>query len=225
MNLQEFINYKTICPICQVPDRLRMKFHSDRTQHYTCNDDEFIVKMVLKNITGKNPRTGNTGHIYKAGYHFNLHQPQFSVEFYDAYDTHFADKNSLVVQKSFLELHGNLQIRKYSFYKICKCLQYEYHSQPFSLDLKKCTYPDLQIVSEIFYLEQPIDVGYRVFKLKNILSENVSFLNIRKVSHIKDAVWTLPTDVASGKIYSLPIIDFVSKQQTTQRINDLLIYL
>ncbi len=215
MNLKEFIDHKQYCPICDT--QLITEFHSSRKQVIKIEEHRFVVFFALDGLkAGQKP--------YAMSYSFDLSDLSFQVEFYTKdRSSRFETAHDFLVNR-FRELHKNL--KQFQFVRKCSfCRKYRYSTDKFQLDLKTATFPDLTVWSEEFGLVHLLDKNeHRIFKLRNIHGEGSSTLIFCKGSpHDAEVEYTMPKWLPTTEL-KLPLIPFVSKEETTQRLNNLLIF-
>lgn len=215
MNLKEFIDHRQYCPLCET--QLVTLFHSTRKQTIKMEEHRFLVFFALDGTkVGQKP--------YATAYSFNLLENVFQVEFYTKDKSARYETGHDFLIKRFLELHKNL--KNFKFVRECTfCEMYAYSTQQFEMNLRSATFDPINVYSEHFGLVQPIKDGYRVYKLLNTYSENKSDLTFWKGNprdarfrQLAPASWQNPT-----KLY-LPLIPFISKEETTKRLSNLIIF-
>lgn len=215
MNLKEFIDYKQYCPICDT--QLITEFHSSRKQTVKIEEHRFVVFFALDGS-----KAGQKS--YAMSYSFDLSDLNFQVEFYTKdRSTRFETAHDFLLNR-FRELHKNL--KQFQFIRKCSfCKKYKYSTDKFQLDLKTAAFPDLTVWSEEFGLIHLLEHNdCRIFKLHNIYGEGSSTLIICKGNpHNADVEYNLPKWYNFTEL-RLPLIPFVSKEETTQRLNNLLIF-
>jgi hypothetical protein len=215
MNLKEFIDHRQYCPICET--QLVTTFHSARKQTIKIEEHRFQVFFALDGRKSKQKQ-------YAMAYSFDLETLQFQVEFYTKDKATRYETAHDFLRDRFTELHKNL--KQFRFIRECTfCEQYSYNTQFFTLELKTANYEPLTVSREEFGLVHQLKDGHRLYKLSNHYIEGRSQLTFWKGDpcevKVKDAapgVWQNPTTL------NLPIIPFVSKEATTQRLNSLLIF-
>jgi hypothetical protein len=215
VNLKEFINHRQYCPICET--QLVTLFHSDRRQTIKMEEHHFLVFFALDGRKAGQKQ-------YAMAYSFDLESTDFYVEFYTKDRGSRFETAHDFLRNRFTALHQNL--KRFRFIRECTfCERYSYTTQYFSLDLRAATYEPLTIWHEDFGLIHPTKGGHRLYKLFNYHKDGRSHLTFWKGSpdevKLKDvapAAWQKPTTM------DLPIIPFVSTQETTNRLNNLIIF-
>lgn len=197
MNLQEFIDYRLLCPMCN--SRLSTGFVSKRRQNIRLEENNMTVYFPLEGI--------NVGQKdYKVSYSFGLKDQSICVEFYTLQGDKFYNVSHMFLIDRFKQLHTNLKL--YKFYRGCTvCHQYSYGSQNFDIDLSEATYGDLKVWSEELTVTQQDQSGkerHRNYKLTNIYGEDKSYLYFWKSNWQNFDLNYLPPSSASYLI--LPIV-------------------
>jgi hypothetical protein len=222
MNLQEFIDGRTHCPICNTV--LVTQFISGRKQKTRIENDRFVVIFVMKPMQVNQPD-------YEVGYSFNPKDNSFHIEFYTEWD-HKTHVPMHLIEK-FREFHTNLLrstngscrfIRKCTF-----CNRYSRSSTHFNLELKAgkidtLFWDGLQIAYESFGLCIPIGEEYKIMHLSNfhVPEPQSRIVWFRSFTHDYARL-----DVSLPLKYSekiLPIIPFMSTEETTRRVSNLLTF-
>lgn len=172
---------------------------------------------------------------YKIGFSFGIHDQSIHIEFYDKNGIDRIELLHKSILDRFKKLNENLSLIKttkesmedatYRVYRSCRlCRRYEYSSGGFSICLNKQKYEDLAIASEYFGLTQKIDNGYKVYRLFNYYTANISKLMFGRFEH----EWIVDLDAGSPPerldTIQTPIIDFVSAEETAARLNTLIIF-
>lgn len=213
MNLKEFISHRQYCPVCDT--RLITEFHSKRKQVVRIEEHRLLVFFTLDGKKGGQKP-------YTTAYSFDLIDPSFHVEFYSKDRSSRYDTVNDFLRNRFLELHKNL--KQFQFARRCSfCRQYKYSTDKFQLDLRAPLLPSLEICSEDFGLIDTVEHGKcRIYRLHNLYEENKSTLTFWK-GHPSDANIDLTVPMRSTEL-KLSLIPFVSKEITTQRLNNLIIF-
>lgn len=216
MNLKQFIDHRQHCPFCQAD--LFTAFHSSRKQYIRTEEHRFQTFFVLDSMkSGQKP--------YSVCYSFGLNHFDFRVEFYSHDRSVRYETAHDFLRTRFLELHKNL--KSFKFIRECGgCQRYGYRTQPFQLDLKSVRYESLSLHHEDFGMMHPIEQGYRIYKLSNKYLENQSSLLIWKGVPAEARITTsTPLSWRNATELNLPLIPFVSEEETTQRLNNLLSFI
>lgn len=220
VNLQQFLDYRQHCPICG--NNLFIEFHSNRKQIVKYENGRITFTMVLEALN-KNQMA------YKADYSFDLANQSFQVEFFTKEGTHYNDSVPNFLRNRFLDLHQNLEKTKFRFIRECahvSCMRYRYYSNFFAIDLRHALFDPLIVQIESVGLVHTIsgqEDQHRVFRLVNNLPEKKSLLFFWKgVPEEACILWAIPSQGVTN--LELPIIPFVSQEETTTRLNNLLIF-
>lgn len=214
MNLKEFIDYKHHCPLCNFS--LKTLLHSDRRQSSETDIDSVsFVFTVLPAAIQKLPR-------YKVKYIFNLYEPKFRVEFFNEANK-YIDAVSLSRIQSFVYLHNNL--KAFRFLRVCsRCARYEYVSHKFDLALGQVV-PAITPDYEVYCLQHTIDDEYtRAYQLINSIETKRTLLGFWKEDGISESCNYARERNPNGTYIDLSLIPFVSKEETVERLNNLLIF-
>jgi len=170
---------------------------------------------------------------YKVGYSFHLTENQFCIEFYTKEGLRLEKETQLHLMDKFKALDKNLN--NYRFYRRCNgCRRYHYSSVMFRLNFETASLnlldEDFIIDSEYFSFIQAMEQGskmpYRIYRLLNCYSskkEAISYLTYwnSPVPHGTLSDSTIPSD---ANFLDLPLIPFVSLNDTLQRIQKLLVF-
>jgi hypothetical protein len=219
VNLKDWLNYRKNCPICTSP--LTTYLHSKKRQSIRYEEGRVIVVFPL---TAK----GHTTIDYKVGYSFDLEEDNFCMEFYDKNLFRLEKETPTFLIKRFKELDKNQGALK--FYRQCNsCNRYNYSSNNFSLFLKeRMVMPGYKVRSEYFGLIQNYggtnDDRFRVYRLLNYYDSGAySYLDYWVTSNVYDARSDIPMPNISTHL-QLPLIKFVSQEQTLERIRKLITF-
>ena len=213
MNLKEFNNYRKLCPICDTP--LVTGFHSNKQQSIRYEGNSMKVMFFLHPLTKHQKR-------YRVAYHFNIVDHSFSIEFYMPDGSARFESIPDFLRLRFLEFHKNL--KEFKFFRGCTfCLQYAYTTKFFKIDLKQVICEPLEVWSEEVGLVHPLADGHRIYRMYNMYGDKKSTI----------LVWNgVPSEAAINLGYSpkrvsrmdLPLIPFVSKEETINRLNNLIVF-
>jgi hypothetical protein len=214
MNLQKFIDYRQNCPVCG--NLLTTKFHSNRKQIVRYEDNRALFTFPLDGFGGKHKD-------HEVSYSFGLQDHSFCVEFISKGGVPHYHYVPDFLRHQFLDLHTNL--KEFKFFRECmSCRQYVYSSQMLNINLKINNYEPLENCSESIGLSQQLEDGtFRIYQLINTPKENKSILcfwrNTLGYAHLQvQYVYTGAT------ILELPLIPFVSVEETTRRLNNLVVF-
>ena len=217
MNLREFIDERTHCPICDT--LLITQFISNRKQKIKMIDGRFVAIFVMKGMRVNQPD-------YEIGYSFDLDSNHFMVEFYSEWDNYGIVPLHLI--EKFREFHKNLGGCKF-FRKCAFCNRYTKSSTPFSLDFKNQKtdtqlWDNIQVAYESFGLSLPTENGFKIMHLSNyhILEPQSSLIWFRSDSESSARLdYSLPNARSEKKLAMIP---FVTKEETTKRVNNLITF-
>lgn len=217
MNLQELIDQRTHCPICETA--LITQFISSRKQKIKIENDRIVAIFVMKGMRVNQPD-------YEVGYSFNPKDNTFFIEFYSEWDHHGQVPMHMI--EKFREFHKNLGACK--FYRRCTfCNRYSKCSTPFTLDFKTRAidtgmFDGLQIAYESFGLTLPAENGYKIMFLSNFHSpiEQSEIMWYRSEKE-DDARLDYMLPSKHSKV-TVSLVPFVSREDTTRRINNLLTF-
>lgn len=217
MNLREFIDQRTHCPICDTA--LITQFISQRKQKIKIENDRLVAVFVMKGMRVNQPD-------YEIGYSFDLNSNHFMVEFYSEWDHHGQVPMHLI--EKFKEFHKNLGPCK--FYRRCTfCNRYAKCTTPFTLDFRNQSldtgfWESLGVTYESFGLTIPTEGGFKIIHLSNFyMGEEQSQLSWFRSDSESDARldWALPSKRSERK---LPLVPFISKDETAKRLNNLITF-
>jgi hypothetical protein len=221
--LQQFLSYRTECPLCQAS--LSTYLQSTRSQTIRYESDRMIVIFPLLSLNKRQCKN------YNIGYSFGLHDNSFCIEFYSDDRAKFDDNIPIHLINKFLAFNKNL--KGYHFYRTCRsCKSYYYASNWFGLSLKDCSISceeEFCAAEEYFGFIQTTSLDnerpYRIYKLLNnyLPSKNCSRLTFLDsvLPYDAHANWTLPQDARS---IGLPLIPFVNSKDTLDRIKNLVAF-
>lgn len=212
MNLQEFIDLRSQCPMCG--SALITKFISDRKQKHRFIDNKYAAILVMRGMRSCEPD-------YEVGYHFGLEDNSLSIEFYNEWN--MSASASMYMIKIFKEFHKNLANTKFKFLRTCGfCFKYELISQPISIDLKRANYSSVIPSTESFVFTLPGGEDRRYIRLDNHLEWNKSDLWWWRSDMDYRLDWSLKTNCSHR--FDLPLIPFVSNEETGRRLSNLITF-
>ena len=173
---------------------------------------------------------GKTTADYKVGYSFGLDKDDFCIEFYDKNSFRLEKETPTFLIKRFKELNKNLKELK--FYRHCNgCNRYNYTSKSFYLKFDTAAIlPGYEVRSEYFGLIQNFggakDDRFRVYRLLNFYYDDKgeeSHLDYWITNNVYDARSDAPKPNTSTYL-QLPLIRFVSQEETLERIKKLITF-
>lgn len=174
---------------------------------------------------------------YNVGYSFSLTENQFQIEFYDKDNKRLDSSIPHHLIDKFKALDANL--KNYRFYRRCdSCQRYHYSSGVFRFNLETCSLrfrDGFFVSSEYFGLIQAMQKGsktpYRIYRLLNVYVPDASGEVSRHGSHLTywnsaDPHGTLSdrTTPNEATYLDLPLIPFISPEDTLSRIQKLLVF-
>lgn len=214
MNLQEFIDHRSICPICNTPTVLT--FHSQKKQKLVSEYGNHVFIFEMRGLQKKQQ-------VYQVGFSFNPATYDFNIEFYTD-KKRLDDRINLTVIERFKEFYENLGVFKMHLH--CKeCYRYSLISDPVELDFQTCKMEPLTIFTEYFGLsssEEEDGNDRSIYRLTNYPKDNISNLVYFKSDGVFAA--ELYQKGFNYPYLELPLIKFISSLETTNRLNKLLIF-
>lgn len=156
MNLKEFINNRTSCPICG--NKLYIKMSSTRSYKVSYRNNLYVFSTTMKALN----KTSSTLHVDII---MNDEDNSFYVDFYDRGLKKMESYIPISFMSSFKEFDINQ--KALSFERRCgNCYQYGYVSMPFNLEYNKGQIGPLAISTEtICYYKKIDEENTRVFKI------------------------------------------------------------
>lgn len=225
MNLKEFLNYRTSCPLCD--NNLSTFFHSQKQQAVKFEEDRLVFQMRMD---GLKKYAAN----YKVGFSFGREDSSWQIEVYQS-DSRLDSYLTTSVMDRFKELSKNLG--SYKFYRQCthpKCNRFNYSSNLFNLNFKTGKVQgltngdsDLNIQTEYIGMVEPVDGVFKIYKLLNDYSRSTSTLVYGRWTdeYIARADWgTTHPPIDSLGLIQIPLVRFSSKVETMNRLNKLLLF-
>jgi len=223
MNLQEFLDFRKFCPVCET--QLVTSFHSHRKQTVRNQNNKLEVIFKVEPL----PKSST---VFKAGYAFDFTTPGFVVEFYDKNDIHLYDMVHKFYMDRFMELHKNL--RTFRFYRDCTyCNQYSYLSTAVEMDFKTSTYGPLTVAFEELGMSKETEEDYQIFRITNVHSlddfgrrANVSapftMLRVCRSSFERKSIrLDMPAESMTVK---LPLVSIIDPEAMVDRFSKLLVF-
>jgi hypothetical protein len=219
MNLQEFINYRKDCPLCD--SQLKLAFHSKRRQTHRYEDNRLLFVFDLNGLTNKQKN-------YKVGYSFGLEDNSYYIEFYSKNDQRFDNETPDFLRARFKEFNKNLLI--YHYFKYCpRCRCYNYSSNSFNMMTTiydKHNIGSLNVETEYIGMTKPaLFGGYKIYKLHNNYTDNKSILMFGKHTNEfaaeSDYIYNISQKL---DMIETSIIKFTSKDETMCRLSKLILF-
>jgi len=208
MNLQEFISHRKHCPICDEP--LKIFFHSIKKQQYIEYNNICEFQFTMRGLK-KNQETLEVGFV------INTITNDFHIEFYTS-RKRLDNKINLSILDRFKEFYENLTAFKVHLY--CDgCFKYSLISKPLELNFDSKQISSIEINTEYFGLfdkKQSI-----IYRLTNYVEENKS-----KLVYFKNDEFAaeISQNCSHYPVLELPLINFVSLQETFNRLNRLIVF-
>lgn len=204
VNLQEFINYRKTCPVCG--SNLSLHFHSLRKQKIRYENDRVIAIFEIDSFQ----YTSEKRTEYQAIYSLSLFDNTFYIDFKLPHDK-YIDSIPISIINKFKKFNNNL--RDYKFIKKCNGLcGYGYCSDNINLNLKTQLF-NVNLNTEDFDLTHTKDNKTTRLKLINNYSVNVS------------AIYYGEKQFNNIDVLITKLIPFVSVEETTNRLEKLLIFI
>jgi len=215
MNLQEFINLRSHCPMCDT--QLITRFVSSRQQTTRIIENRFVAIHTLKALK-------NDQQDYQVGFSFSLENDSFCIEFYTEWDT--ANMVPLHLIDKFKLFYKNTNGPNYRFARHCMfCHKYITYSSVVDFDLKVCKTGDLKQHTEIFIFTLPGESNYKVIELTNSFKDKpTSELRWWKTDNEAYARVDRVAPPNHSLLSDLSLIPFVSKDKTRDRLNGLITF-
>jgi hypothetical protein len=216
MNVSEFLKERESCPICDY-QCLVTYFQAIASISVRREEDSLVaIKNLNPLVKGKDP------HYYKAGYYFSLIDNSFAIEFFTKKGERFVDQTHLHLIEKFKSFSENIH-NKYYFTRECpSCRNYLCTTKDFSLDFKACTL-DIELGTEIFGFVTKTNEDYKTVVLSNNYRMNSSKIFYWRGDR-EETVYHLRYPSAKVTNFTLPLIPFVSREKTNNRINTLLLF-
>jgi hypothetical protein len=224
MNLKEWLNYRKNCPICQAP--LTTYLHSSKKQGIKWEDGRMVIVFPLYSLDKK--KTSD----YKVGYSFHLTENQFCIEFYTKEGLRIEKDTQFHLINRFKSLNENL--KNYKFYRQCNgCKRYQYSSDIFKFNFKTFSLDfeeNFIVSSEYLGLIQTMKTGsktpFRIYRLDNFYAK----IEMGTCLTYWNSLYPhgILSDCAvpdNARYVILPLIPFISEEDTLNRIKKLLVFL
>jgi hypothetical protein len=190
------------------------RFISDRKQKNRIVEDRYVAILAMRGMKVNDPD-------YEVGYSFGLNDNSLSIDFYNEWDMSASVSTHMI--KIFKEFHQNISKSEFRFLRTCGfCFKYEMLSRPITMDLKESTYSSIEKQTESFVFVLPTIEDKRFIRLDNHLHWNKSDLWWWRSDMDYRMSWPLKTD-CSHRI-DLPFIPFISKEETGERLNKLILF-
>jgi hypothetical protein len=217
VNLQEWIQYRRTCPLCQ--GTLSTYLHSTKKQGIRIEDGRLVITFPMHEL--------NKQAKYIVGYSFDLYKNSFLIDFYDKNNTRLEKETPNFLMDKFRKFDTNLG--HYSFYRCCTtCRRYHYTSTDFKFNFKTATLSaELDVSTEYFgfvqLLKNSNEKPYRIFRLLNFCPQDKCSLSYWSSDYPEGTNPNFNIPSYAEHIY-LPLIRFVSLEETLNRLKKLLVF-
>jgi hypothetical protein len=215
MNLQEFINLREKCPICDTA--LITRIDANRKQKTRIENDRHVSVMIMRGMGVNNPD-------YEVGYTFGYNDYSLGIEFYNEWNV--SNYHTLHMMKIFKEFHNNIQrgTADFSFLRTCGfCFKYEMRTFRIDLNLEDASYSSISPSVESFIFTIPTEDEFKFIRLDNHIKWNESDLSWWRSSNKEYRIGWSDQNNYSRQL-ALPYIPFISKEETEKRLSTLIIF-
>jgi hypothetical protein len=214
MILADLLKRNISCPICHY-EHLTTDFFSKRRQSVSYEEDDIKVVLDLRSID-------RMGTDYKVGYFFSLADNSFRVEFYTKHKApQFDESVPLYLINNFNEFAKNVKVIKFSR-KCTSCHRFSTGTSSSILDYKNGKISDIDILCECYGFITQTKTDYKVVVLCNLFDKQKS-----KIYYWRQDTPSISYEYAYPEGCSeleLPLIPFVSEEETRNRLNGLLLF-
>ncbi len=217
MNLDDFLKARASCPMCGYQNLVLYFCTLDSPQDtvYETNN-RILAKKFLSPLKKKSK------YCYQAGYSFSLDDNSFSIDFYNEKGERFVDQIRLSLIEKFKEYDKNISSR-YSFLRQCNsCRNYLCKTSTFNLDFKT-SLVSFESKLEVFGFVTKTEQDYKTVVLRNNYDSKASEIYCWRGDD-KGTIYRLSYPSSKVTLFNLPLIPFVSKEKTNNRINTLLLF-
>lgn len=153
---------------------------------------------------------------FKVGYSFGLDDNSLLIEFYSKDEKVMNDRVPMFLIDRFRSLNDNLGF--YRFYKICPCDNYGCRTQDFLLKAIG-TIPPIKLINEFWTLKYKESDGHRkVINFINDYSSKQSEISFRTEEDYDKLNYD------SENSFTIPLIPFVSVEETSNRLRKFLTF-
>lgn len=226
MNLNDWLSYRSNCPLCDCP--LTTFLHSKRRQSVKYEEGRLVVIFPRNNLYKKRSHPE-----LNIAYSFDLYTNSFCIEFYDKDNIRLENWFDNSLMERFKILNKNLG--KYRFYRQCEsCQRFNYSSNDFSLSLETALLSkEITVATEFFQFIQTLDttkgkLPFRIYRLLNCYGPRQSLKIGSYLSYWDDLYPNGNTLIQyphpKAQNIDLPLIPFVGPEETLARIQKLLIF-
>lgn len=212
MNLQEFLNYRSACPLCD--KSLSIFFRSNRKQQHFIKYDKHIFQFNLPN-TQMFPSLNDV----KVRFIVDPTDNTFQLTYVHGIDNQHIDPTADIKDR-FESFNKNLKSSR--FWVVCKnCNNYMYRSNVFLPDIECLSIIPLIIEYEDFNISYSVNDGYKTLKIINEYGDyNKSWVNINAADQ---SITNQYVSAYNEKIL-LPLIKFTNKISFLDKINTALVF-
>lgn len=223
MNLQDWLNYHKNCPLCGAP--LVTFLHSAKRQAVKWEEGRMVIVFPMYSTSMKKSSD------YKVGYSFDVTSNHFCIEFYTKDGLRIEKEIPFHLRDKFKSYNKNL--RSFRFYRRCdSCKRHNYSSTLFKLNFENSSLNcegEFAVHSEYFGLIQAMEQGsktpFRIYRLRNIYSKEEGGSHLTWWGDTNpDGTYADRTEPNSANHLTLPLIPFVSPEDTLERIKKLLVF-
>jgi hypothetical protein len=216
MNLKEFMDYKTICPLCNNNLTFVMGRHYKGTGVHRYEDNRILIIRDMRGLFKGEKH-------YKVGYSIGLEDNSVQIEFYTERGEKFFSNVPSTLLPKFRKLDEN--IKAHIFMKECRsCHRYSYESNPFFAYLKAKTIGDLQVNNEYFGVVAPHKSELRVYRMYNNYLHKKTLIEIFNTDTIEFAFDQCYMNGVPGTSLNLDLIKFTSESEIAERLDNLIIF-
>lgn len=218
MNLQEFIDYRSHCPLCDIALITLFNF---RKQNIKYQDNKATIIYDLSSL-----KKGVQS--IKIGYVFGLKDNFIYIEFYNK-DGKILNVIPLSYIKRFKDFDANISNNeRFSFSRSCKfCKKYFLKTFYFAIDYKTQSISPLKIFKETFGFIIPTHNQFKTIILNNYfdpLKSNIKWWRSYNEDNVELEFFASKFYLTDISEIDLAFIPFISKEETIKRLDTLLIF-
>ena len=225
MNIGEFLNYRKACPICD--SGLTISFLPSRKNAARYENGRLLITSAM---SGLKKGQGD----YKVGYSFGLNDDSFAIEFFDNIETDTVGSYYGITPIHLIEKFKKLDTNLGGAYRFCmrctNCKRYQVDSSYFALDFKTATIEDIEIDLETIGLTIPIEDKFKIIIMANFIGvmanyEPQTILTYWRSNNEKEAqIDFMISKISQPNEITLPLIPFVSREETAHRLDKLITF-
>lgn len=218
MNLRNFLDYRESCPFCN--SRLDAKFNAiSGRKNDLCFDQYGEGKVTATFSMDSLNRIHKT---YQIIYEFDLDNDNFAVYFADKEGHRYEDYSPTFLCERFKAFHNNL--RHFEFSRSCLiCNKYRFRSRSIYVSYELSSFFNPDVWYEEIAMSQKTQNGYTVYQLYNYIFDKKSNLTIWNNNDGSCSIERWPQKPTQSN-FTFPLIPFVSKEKTIERLNNLLLF-